>query len=49
MLPIPVITGNVVKEDTKMYMAAGIDGYVLKPFKEAEMPEKPGAFRQVGK
>ncbi|MGN7722753.1 ATP-binding protein [Chitinophaga sp. 22620] len=39
-LPILAITGNVVKEDLETYMAAGIDGYVLKPFKEAEILEK---------
>lgn len=48
-LPILAITGNVVKEDLETYMAAGIDGYVLKPFKEADIVEKLRIFRTVEK
>ncbi|MBO9151849.1 MULTISPECIES: ATP-binding protein [Chitinophaga] len=48
-LPILAITGNVVKEDLETYMSAGIDGYVLKPFKEAEILEKLRAIHPVEK
>lgn len=48
-LPILAITGNVVKEDLESYMSAGIDGYVLKPFKEAEIWEKLRAIHPVEK
>ena len=48
-LPILAITGNVVKEDLETYMSAGIDGYVLKPFKEAEILEKLRTIHPVEK
>lgn len=44
-LPILAITGNVVKEDLDTYMAAGINGYILKPFREQDVLEKIMLFR----
>lgn len=48
-LPILAITGNVVKEDLESYMSAGIDGYVLKPFKESEILEKLRSIHPIEK
>lgn len=45
-LPILAITGNVLKEDLDTYMAAGINSYILKPFKEKEVLEKIRMFRE---
>ncbi len=39
-VPIIAITGNVVKEELDTYLQAGINGYVLKPFKEKEVLNK---------
>lgn len=44
-LPILAITGNVVKEDLDTYMAAGMNGYILKPFREQDVLEKITSFR----
>lgn len=44
-LPILAITGNVVKEDLDTYMAAGMNGYILKPFREQDVLEKITTFR----
>lgn len=44
-LPILAITGNVVKEDLDSYMAAGMNGYILKPFREKDVLEKITLFR----
>lgn len=43
-LPILAITGNVVKEDLDRYMAAGMNGYILKPFREQDVLEKITSF-----
>ncbi|MRG44917.1 response regulator [Chitinophaga sp. SYP-B3965] len=38
-LPIIAITGNAVKEDLDRYLDAGINSYILKPFREKEVLE----------
>ncbi|WP_159442216.1 response regulator [Chitinophaga niabensis] len=38
-LPIIAITGNAVKEDLDRYLDAGINSYILKPFREKEILE----------
>lgn len=39
-IPIVAITGNVLKEDLEMYLEAGINSYILKPFKEQDVLQK---------
>ena len=34
------VTANVLKSDMRVYLNSGFDGYVLKPFKEAELYNK---------
>lgn len=36
-IPILALTANVLKEDTDRYLAAGMDGVVLKPFSEKQL------------
>jgi len=39
-VPIIAFTANAVKEDLDGYLLAGIDGFLLKPFKENEVYDK---------
>lgn len=39
-VPIIAFTANAVKEDLERYLLAGIDGFLLKPFKENEVYAK---------
>jgi CheY-like chemotaxis protein/two-component sensor histidine kinase len=38
--PILALTANVIAEDIQKYLAAGMDGYILKPFQVDELMEK---------
>jgi response regulator RpfG family c-di-GMP phosphodiesterase len=39
-IPIIALTANVMKTDLEKYLKAGINDFILKPFKEAELYQK---------
>jgi CheY-like chemotaxis protein len=39
-VPILALTANVLKEDRYLYLRAGINDVVLKPFREKDLIEK---------
>jgi len=39
-IPIIAVTANIVKEDIEKYFKAGMNGYLLKPYKESELWNK---------
>ncbi|MDQ8005448.1 MAG: ATP-binding protein [Pedobacter sp.] len=43
-IPILGVTANVIEEDRDRYLAAGMDGLVLKPYSEKELIDKIAAY-----
>ncbi|MGV3546234.1 MAG: response regulator, partial [Pedobacter sp.] len=39
-IPVLGVTANVIEEDRDRYLAAGMDGLVLKPYSEKELIDK---------